>query len=51
MQPQNMNTIEQTYSESGLMYIRFEGKIIKKPGGKRRSMDDDLLTARTEIDL
>ena len=29
-------TIDETYQANNLMYIRFGGKIIKKPGGKKK---------------
>ena len=29
-------TIDEAYQANNLMYIRFDGKIIKKPGGKKK---------------
>jgi hypothetical protein len=35
-QTQITSIIEQTYVQNNLLYIRFDGKIIKKPGGKKK---------------
>ena len=35
VKPQPKN-IDETYQANNLMHIRFDGKIIKKPGGKRK---------------
>ena len=35
-QTQITSIIEQTYAQNNLLYIRFDGRIMKKPGGKKK---------------